>query len=64
MINKCLFPAAGYGPRFLPAAKAMLPIVNKRLIEYAIEKASTAGMKKTARDDQSWVWWSLLSMPC
>ena len=36
MIKKCLFPAAGYGTRFLPATKAMpkemLPVVNKPLI--------------------------------
>ena len=52
MINKCLFPVAGYGTRFLPATKAMpkemLPIVNKPLIEYAVEEASGAGMKQIA----------------
>jgi UTP--glucose-1-phosphate uridylyltransferase len=49
-INKCLFPAAGYGTRFLPATKAMpkemLPIVNKPLIEYGVEEAMEAGMTK------------------
>ena len=48
MIKKCLFPAAGYGTRFLPATKAMpkeiLPIVNKPLIEYGVEEAMHAGM--------------------
>lgn len=48
MIRKCLFPAAGYGTRFLPATKAMpkeiLPIVNKPLIEYGVEEAMHAGM--------------------
>lgn len=48
MIKKCLFPAAGYGTRFLPATKAMpkevLPILNKPLIEYAVEEAMAAGM--------------------
>ena len=48
MIKKCLFPAAGYGTRFLPATKAMpkevLPIVNKPLIEYGVEEAMRAGM--------------------
>lgn len=48
MIKKCLFPAAGYGTRFLPATKAMpkeiLPIVNKPLIEYGVEEAMQAGM--------------------
>ncbi len=38
MIKKCLFPAAGYGTRFLPATKSMpkemMPVVNKPLIEY------------------------------
>lgn len=48
MIKKCLFPAAGYGTRFLPATKAMpkemLPIVNKPLIQYGVEEAMEAGM--------------------
>ena len=48
MITKCLFPAAGYGTRFLPATKAMpkemLPIVNKPLIQYGVEEAIDAGL--------------------
>ncbi|MEJ2308967.1 MAG: UTP--glucose-1-phosphate uridylyltransferase GalU [Gammaproteobacteria bacterium] len=48
MIRKCLFPAAGYGTRFLPATKAMpkemLPIVDKPLIQYGVEEAVSAGM--------------------
>jgi len=48
MIRKCLFPAAGYGTRFLPATKAMpkemLPIVNKPLIQYGVEEALSAGL--------------------
>ncbi len=48
MIKKCLFPAAGYGTRFLPATKAMpkemLPIVNKPLIQYGVEEAMSAGI--------------------
>lgn len=48
MIKKCLFPAAGYGTRFLPATKAMpkevMPILNKPLIEYGVEEAMHAGM--------------------
>jgi UTP--glucose-1-phosphate uridylyltransferase len=48
MIRKCLFPAAGYGTRFLPATKAMpkemLPIVDKPLIQYGVEEAVDAGM--------------------
>jgi len=47
MISKCLFPAAGYGTRFLPATKAMpkemLPILTKPLIQYGVEEASEAG---------------------
>ncbi len=43
MINKCLFPAAGYGSRFLPATKAtpkeMLPIVSNLFIQYGVEEA-------------------------
>ena len=49
-IRKCLFPAAGYGTRFLPATKAMpkemLPIVNKPLIQYGVEEALEAGMNQ------------------
>ena len=47
-ISKCLFPAAGYGTRFLPATKAMpkemLPIVTKPLIQYGVEEAMDAGI--------------------
>lgn len=48
MIRKCLFPAAGYGTRFLPATKSMpkemMPVVNKPLIEYGVEEAIQAGL--------------------
>lgn len=48
MIRKCLFPAAGYGTRFLPATKAipkeMLPVLTKPLIQYGVEEAMSAGM--------------------
>lgn len=51
-IKKCLFPAAGYGTRFLPATKAMpkemLPIVNKPLIQYGVEEAIEAGISDVA----------------
>jgi len=47
MIKTCLFPAAGYGTRFLPATKAMpkemLPILTKPLIQYGVEEAIEAG---------------------
>lgn len=47
MIQTCLFPAAGYGTRFLPATKAMpkemLPILTKPLIQYGVEEAIEAG---------------------
>lgn len=50
MIKKCLFPAAGYGTRFLPATKAMpkemLPVVNKPLIQYAVEEALEANLNQ------------------
>ncbi|MEJ5864246.1 UTP--glucose-1-phosphate uridylyltransferase GalU [Pseudomonas farsensis] len=50
MIKKCLFPAAGYGTRFLPATKAMpkemLPVVNKPLIQYGVEEALDAGLSE------------------
>lgn len=52
MINKCLFPVAGYGTRFLPATKSMpkemLPIVNKPLVQYGVEEAIEAGMTTCA----------------
>ena len=52
MITKCLFPAAGYGTRFLPATKAMpkemLPIINKPLIQYGVEEALEAGIRDMA----------------
>jgi UTP--glucose-1-phosphate uridylyltransferase len=47
-IKKCLFPAAGYGTRFLPATKSMpkemLPVVAKPLIQYGVEEALDAGI--------------------
>ena len=50
LVSKCLFPAAGYGTRFLPATKAMpkemMPIVNRPLVEFGVEEASSAGMSK------------------
>ena len=52
VINKCLFPVAGYGTRFLPATKAipkeMLPILTKPLIQYGVEEAMSAGMTTMA----------------
>jgi len=52
MIKKCLFPAAGYGTRFLPATKAvpkeMLPILTKPLLQYAVEEALSAGITNMA----------------
>lgn len=47
-ITKAVFPVAGFGSRFLPATKAqpkeMLPVVDKPLIQYAVEEAVEAGM--------------------
>ncbi len=47
-VTKAVFPVAGLGTRFLPATKAspkeMLPIVDKPLIQYAVEEAVDAGM--------------------
>ena len=52
MIKKCLFPAAGYGTRFLPATKAvpkeMLPILTKPLLQYGVEEALSAGISNMA----------------
>jgi UTP--glucose-1-phosphate uridylyltransferase len=51
-IKKCLFPAAGYGTRFLPVTKAlpkeMLPVVTKPLIQYGVEEAMQAGINGMA----------------
>jgi UTP--glucose-1-phosphate uridylyltransferase len=48
-IHKAVFPVAGLGTRFLPATKAqpkeMLPIVDKPLIQYAVEEAYAAGIR-------------------
>ncbi|HEY0269229.1 MAG TPA: sugar phosphate nucleotidyltransferase, partial [Methyloradius sp.] len=47
-VTKAVFPVAGLGTRFLPATKAnpkeMLPIVDKPLIQYAVEEAVAAGI--------------------
>src|ERR1700677_1792117 len=47
-VTKAVFPVAGLGTRFLPATKAspkeMLPIVDKPLIQYAVEEAMAAGI--------------------
>jgi len=52
LIKKCLFPAAGYGTRFLPATKAvpkeMLPILTKPLLQYGVEEALSAGINNMA----------------
>jgi len=49
-IRKAVFPVAGLGTRFLPATKAnpkeMLPIVDKPLIQYAVEEALAAGIEE------------------
>lgn len=49
-IKKAIFPVAGLGTRFLPATKAtpkeMLPIVDKPLIQYAVEEAIAAGIEE------------------
>jgi UTP--glucose-1-phosphate uridylyltransferase len=47
-VRKCVFPVAGMGSRFLPATKAspkeMMPVVDKPLIQYAVEEAVASGM--------------------
>lgn len=52
MLQTCLFPAAGYGTRFLPATKSlpkeMLPILTKPLIHYGVDEAREAGMSNMA----------------
>ena len=49
-IRKAIFPVGGLGTRFLPATKAlpkeMLPVVDKPLIQYAVEEAAEAGIEE------------------
>jgi UTP--glucose-1-phosphate uridylyltransferase len=49
-LRKAIFPVAGLGTRFLPATKAipkeMLPVVDKPLIQYAVEEAQAAGIEQ------------------
>lgn len=49
-VKKAIFPVAGLGTRFLPATKAqpkeMLPVVDKPLIQYAVEEAYAAGVRE------------------
>ena len=49
LLKKAVFPVAGLGTRFLPATKAqpkeMLPVVDKPLIQYAVEEAYAAGIR-------------------
>ena len=49
-VRKAVFPAAGWGTRFLPATKAqpkeMLPLVDKPVIQYAVEEAVEAGVEQ------------------
>ena len=50
MIKKAIFPVGGLGTRFLPATQAMpkemLPVVDKPLIQYAVEEAAEAGIEE------------------
>ena len=49
-VRKAVFPAAGWGTRFLPATKAqpkeMLPLVDKPVIQYGVEEAVAAGIEQ------------------
>src|SRR3546814_18442935 len=49
-VKKAIFPVGGLGTRFLPATKAMpkemLPVVDKPLIQYAVEEAAAAGIEE------------------
>ena len=50
LVRKAVFPVAGLGTRFLPATKAMakemLPIVDRPLIQYAVDEAAAAGIEE------------------
>ena len=49
-VRKAVFPVAGLGTRFLPATKAfakeMLPVVDRPLIQYAVDEAREAGIEQ------------------
>ena len=49
-VRKAIFPVGGLGTRFLPATKSMpkemLPVVDKPLIQYAVEEAANAGIEE------------------
>ena len=49
-IRKAVFPVAGLGTRFLPATKSvpkeMLPVVDKPLVQYAVEEAQSVGVEQ------------------
>ena len=49
-IKKAIFPVGGLGTRFLPATKSMqkemLPVVDKPIIQYAVEEAANAGIEQ------------------
>ena len=49
-VRKAVFPVAGMGTRFLPATKAMpkemLPVVDKPLIQYAVDEAVASGIEE------------------
>ena len=49
-VRKAVYPVGGLGTRFLPATKAlpkeMLPVVDKPLIQYAVEEAQAAGIEE------------------
>ena len=49
-IKKAIFPVGGLGTRFLPATKSMpkemLPVVDKPLVQYAVEEAANAGIEQ------------------
>ena len=50
MIKKAVLPVAGFGTRFLPASKAtpkeMLPIIDKPIVQYAVEEAIDSGINE------------------
>ncbi|MBO9528134.1 MAG: hypothetical protein J7517_18770, partial [Sphingobium yanoikuyae] len=52
-IRKAVFPVAGLGTRFLPATKSvpkeLLPVVDRPLIQYAVDEAREAGIEERVR---------------
>ena len=57
-VRKAVIPSAGFGTRFLPATKAipkeMVPVVDKPMIQYAVEEATSSGVQSIGIVTSRW----------